>query len=243
MIYRARKRQTSYGQPVGILLLEELIPCPPGTPGNPTTFSHPVCYEVVRGVTTESLSDPQGGAQERLIAAGRTLVERGACAVAGNCGLMIAHQDALARALEVPVFLSSLLQLPWIARMLAPSAVIGIIASSRKSLTDAHLRVASAASELRTAVATMDGREHFRSAVVDQRGELDFERVEAEVVDVAKALVWEHPAVKAILFECVDLPPYAHAVQQAVGLPVFDITTLIAYIHSAMTRTAFSGVY
>jgi Asp/Glu/hydantoin racemase len=243
MIYRARERQTSYGLPVGILLLDERIPCPPGTAGNPTTFSHPVCYEIVRGVSTAGLSDPQGAAQERLVAAGRALVERGACAIAGNCGLMITHQEVLARALDVPVFLSSLLQLPWIARMLPPSAVIGIIASSRKSLTDAHLRVASAASEVRTAVATMDGREHFRAAVVEQRGELDFERVEAEVVEVARALLREHPAVKAILFECVDLPPYAHAVQQAVGLPVFDITTLIAYVHSAMVRTAFSGVY
>src|SRR5271170_4832038 len=42
MIYRAHERQLSYGRPIGILTLEEHIPCPPGTPGNPTTFAHPV---------------------------------------------------------------------------------------------------------------------------------------------------------------------------------------------------------
>lgn len=244
MIYHARKQQTGYGQPIGILLLEEHIPCPPGTPGNPTTFPHPVCYQIVAGVGSANLTDPRNGDDAHaFIAAGRALVERGACAVAGNCGLMIVHQESLARALEVPVLLSSLLQLPWIARMLGPAAVIGIIASSRKSLTDQHLRIAAAGSEIHTAVATMDGREHFRSAIGDQSGELDFDKVQAEVIEVAKALVWEHPSVKAILFECVDLPPYAHAVQQAVGLPVFDMTTLIAQVHSALVRTPFVGVY
>jgi Asp/Glu/hydantoin racemase len=244
MIYYARKQQTGYGQPIGILLLEEHIPCPPGTLGNPTTFSHPVCYEIVAGVGSASLSDPRDGADaQAFIAAGRALVERGACAVAGNCGLMIVHQESLARALDVPVLLSSLLQLPWIGQMLGPSAVIGVIASSRMSLTEAHLRIAAAGSEIRTAVATMDGKEHFRSAIGDQSGELDFDRVQAEVIEVAKALVWEHPAVKAILFECVDLPPYAHAVQQAVGLPVFDMTTLIGHVHSALVRRPFVGVY
>src|SRR5271155_5674830 len=102
MIYRARKQQMSYGRPIGILLLEEHIPCPPGTAGNPTTFSHPVCYEIVRGVSSASLQHPDNTADlPRFIAAGRTLVDKGVCAVAGNCGLMIAFQEPVARALEV----------------------------------------------------------------------------------------------------------------------------------------------
>ena len=63
------------------------------------------------------------------------------------------------------------------------------------------------------------------------------------MVEVAQALVREHPEVKALLFECVDLPPYAHAVQEAVGLPVFDITTLIGHFRSALVRYPFTGVY
>jgi len=37
----------------------------------------------------------------------------------------------------------------------------------------------------------------------------------------------------------VDLPPYATAVQEAVGLPVFDITTLISHVHSSFVRKPF----
>ncbi|HEX2789255.1 MAG TPA: hypothetical protein VHN17_02385 [Steroidobacteraceae bacterium] len=244
MIYRARKQQLSYGRPIGIITLEENIPCPPGTPGNPTTFSHPVCYEVVRGISTAGLADPDNPAGlQAFMAAGRALVDKGVCAIAGNCGLMIVHQQQLAGALAVPVFLSSLLQLPFIARMLGADATVGIVASSREGLKAGHVRMAAAGANIATAIATMDGKKHFRAAVGDQGGELDFEQVEAEVVEVAQSLVDRNHTVRAILFECVDLPPYASAVQQAVGLPVFDVTTLVSHVYSALVRRPFIGVY
>ncbi len=244
MIYRARKQQMSYGRPIGIIALDEQIPCPPGTPGNPTTFSHPVIYEVVKGVDIRSLiglNDPDS--RQSFIDAGRALVDKGACAVAGNCGLMIVHQAAMARALPVPVLMSSLLQLPLIASLLGPDRKIGIMASSRKSLKDEHLRLATGGAKIDTVLATMDGRPHFRAAVGDQSGVLDFEKVEGEVVEVAQGLVADNPDVGAILLECVDLPPYAYAVQEAVGLPVFDMTTLIGHALSALVRKPFVGVY
>jgi hypothetical protein len=244
MIYRARARQMGYGRPVGILMLEEAIPCPPGTPGNPTTFSHPVIHEIVRGVDIASLralNDPDS--EPQFLAAGRALMEKGVSAIAGNCGLMIVHQAALARAFPVPVLMSSLLQLPLIAGLLGPAARIGVIASSSQSLGAEHLRLAMADADSRITLATMEGCPRFRAAVVDQSGELDFEKVEAEVVAVANALVLRDPAVAAILFECVDLPPYAHAVQEALGLPVFDMTTLIEFAVSALARRPFTGIY
>jgi hypothetical protein len=243
MIYRARMRQTSYGRPIGIIVLEENIPCPPGTPGNPTTFSYPIFYEVARGVSATALRDPVPAGLDSFIAAGQRLVEQGAWAIAGNCGLMIVHQEALARALPVPVFLSSLLQVPLIARMLGPEAAIGVVVSGANSLNAEQLRLARAGGDARIVLATMEGKPHFAAAVRDETGELDFDAVTAEVVDVARKLVDGHPEVKAILFECVDLPPYAHAVQEAVGLPIFDITTLFDHFHSALVRNPFRGVY
>jgi hypothetical protein len=243
MIYRVREPQTSYGRPIGIIVLEERIPCPPGTPGNPTTFSFPVCYEVARGVSTAALrqAEPQG--IESFLAAGARLVERGAWAIAGNCGLMLVHQEAMARALPVPVLMSSLLQVPLVARLIAPDAAIGILVSGAHSLHEQHLRLARAGGDARIVLASMQGKPYFTAAVCEERGELDAERVSAEVVQVAEALVSEHPEVKALLFECVDLPPYAHVVQQAVGLPVFDMTTLIGHFQSALVRRPFIGVY
>jgi hypothetical protein len=243
MIYRVREPQTSYGRPIGILALEERIPCPPGTPGNPTTFAFPVIYEVARGVNTSGLRAAPPLGFDSFLSAAKRLVERGAWAIAGNCGLMIVHQEALARALPVPVLMSSLLQVPLIARMLSPESAIGVVVSGAHSLNQDHLRLAAAGSSARMVLASLEGKPHFTAAVGRENGELDFEGVTAEVVEVAQALTREHPQVKALLFECVDLPPYAHAVQETVGLPVFDITTLIGHFHAALVRKPFTGVY
>jgi hypothetical protein len=244
VIYRALKAQTGYGRPLGIICLEETIPCPPGTPGNPTTFGHPVHYEIVRGVAIDSLRNlNEPDSARAFLDAGRALVERGACAVAGNCGLMIVHQEALAKALPVPVLMSSLLQLPLIQTLLGPEGKIGILASSRTGLRPEHLRLATSGTFVNVAVGGMDGCPHFRAAVGDESGLLDFDKVEAEVVAAAKGLAADNPGIGAILLECVDLPPYAAAIQAATDLPVFDITTLISYAYSGLVRSRFAGVY
>lgn len=242
MIFRVRERQMSYGRPIGIVTLDEKIPCPPGTPGNPTTFSHPVIYEVVKGADIESLiglNDPDS--EPAFLTAAQTLVDKGVTAITGNCGLMIVHQAALAKALPVPVLMSSLVQLPMVAAMLGPRKRIGIMASSRRNLKAEHLVLAGAA-DLPVAIATMDGRPHFRAGMSGE-GDLDFDKVEAEVAEVARGLVAEYPDIGAIVFECVDLPPYAHAVQEATGLPVYDITTLVNHTLGAVVRRRFAGVY
>jgi len=242
VIYRTRKQQMSYGRPIGIVTLNEDIPCPPGTPGNPTTFSHPVIYEVVKGADIDSLiglNNPDSEAA--FLAAGQVLADKGVSAIAGNCGLMIVHQAAMARALPVPVMMSSLLQLPLIAAMLGPRRRVGIMASSARNLKPEHLLMATGGADIPVALASMDGQPHFRAGMAD--GELDFDKAEAEVVAVAQGLVAGNPDVGAILFECVDLPPYAHAVQEAVGLPVYDITTLVEHAVSAVARRRFVGVY
>lgn len=243
MIYKVRERQLGYGRPIGILALEERIPCPPGVPGNPTTFDFPVCYELVRGVSAPDLALCETPDPAPFIAAGNALVERGAAAVIGGCGLMIVHQAALARALPIPVLTSSLLQLPLLFSMIDPMAQIGVVVSKSGNLQSRHFSMAGVSDLARLAIGGMDGRPAFSDAICDEQGELDMDRVQAELVDVARALVTDNPRIAALLFECVDLPPYAVAVQAATQLPVFDITTLARYAQSALVRSPFTGIY
>lgn len=243
LVYRARDRQLAYGRPLGIMVLEERIPCPPGTPGNPTTFGFPVVYEVVRGVGAAELSSRENPDPAPFIAAGRALEARGAAAIIGGCGLMIVHQAALVRALEIPVLTSSLLQLPLMLATTGPQAKVGIIASRRGNLVPRHIAMAGVADPARIVLAGMDDRAGFNAAICEETGELDFAQVQAEVVAVATDLVTRHPDVAAVLLECVDLPPYAAAAQEAIGRPVFDVITLARLIHSGLVRTPFGGVY
>jgi hypothetical protein len=63
------------------------------------------------------------------------------------------------------------------------------------------------------------------------------------VIATVRDIVREHPHLGAVLFECSMLPPYARAVQDAVGLPVFDFVTMINHLHAATHRQRYSGAY
>lgn len=244
MIYKAQQGRDIYGAPVGIIVMDCLIPYPPGTPGNPSTFRFPVLYEVVRGATMENLIyTPDAGLAEPFLEAGRRLVRQGVRAVFGNCGFMILFQERMAAELPVPVYMSSLLQLPFVARGLARGQSVGIISASGASLAPRHMEIACGGADVAFHIAGLEDRPAFKAAVHDQCGDLDFVAVESEVVAAARDLVAAHPGIGAILLECTDLPPYAHAVQAATGLPVFDASTLINYGAASVTRQRFKGYY
>jgi Asp/Glu/hydantoin racemase len=242
MKYFARAGQSSYGQAVGVIVLEDHIPYPPGCPGNATTFSYPVRYEIARGVSIDSLKVPgTPESAQPFLEAGRALIRQGARAITGNCGLMVAHQEYLAANLDVPVAMSSLLQLPFVASLLAPGEKIGLLASSKRNLKPHHLSVATRNLDVPIVMGDMDGYEGFNDAVMLECGELDFAKVKTEVVSSAIRLIESDRSIKALIFECTDLPPYAYAVQQATGLPVFDIITMIDLVSSAVVRRRFQG--
>ena len=242
MIYHANKGQTSYGEAIGIILMESFMPFPPGCPGNATTFSYPVRYEVVRGANMEKLvyqGDPE--LLQPFIDAGWRLINEGVKAITGNCGFMVLYHDLLTKEFPVPTFMSSLLQLPFVARMLCPGEKIGIITANSKTLTEKHLQIATNGMEIPMAITGMQDQSEFYGAIHVEKGSLDFAKVEAEVVAVTGKLIEENPEIKIILFECTDLPPYAAAVQEAFGLPVYDFTTMINYVYSATIRYRFKG--
>lgn len=239
-IYEARPGQDLNGVPLGVILMDARIPYPPGVPANARTFDHPVLYSVVKGADMENLIySPKPELEDRFVAAGRELVQQGVQAVVGNCGFMILFQERMAAELPVPVFMSSLLQLPLISRSLRPGQKVGVITASGTSLTQRHLDIAFGGHPVAIATRGLEERPAFKAAVHDQVGTLDFEAVEQEVVETAIDLVQTEGDIGSILLECTDLPPYAYAVQQATGLPVYDITTLIGFAVSGVQRRHF----
>ena len=88
---------------------------------------------------------------------------------------------------------------------------------------------------------TVEDQAHFHEAIHSQKGELDFDKIEADLVQVAVDLVESDKKIKALLFECTDMPPYAAAVHAAVGLPIFDCITGINYVFSTLVRNRYEG--
>jgi len=69
--------------------------------------------------------------------------------------------------------------------------------------------------------------------------ELDVEAARRENVEAARDLMERHPEVGAIVLECTNMPPYAAAIREATGLPVFDITTLVRMVYAALAPPVY----
>jgi Asp/Glu/hydantoin racemase len=242
-IYSIKSKTRSWdGESIGILILDAAYPRIPGNVGNASTFDFPVRYKEVQGASIERLinrMDP--GLLEPFIEAARELEREGVKAVTGACGFMALFQREVAAALEIPVFLSSLLQVPFIWRTLSPGRKIGIITANSAYLTDKHFDAAGITGDIPLVIRGMEDQEEFRSAVLEEKGTLDSGKIEEEVTGVARAMIHDNPDTAAILLECSDLPPYARAVQEATGRPVFDFITMIRHVHTAVVQKRYEG--
>ena len=49
---------------------------------------------------------------------------------------------------------------------------------------------------------------------------------------LATKMVKENPDIGAVVLECTEFPPYAHAIQQAIRLGVWDFVTMTNFMHA-----------
>lgn len=242
-IYRIRsKSQSWYGESVGILILDAAYPCVPGNVGNASTYDFPVRYKVVKNASIDRLLNQRDPALlDPFISAARELQEEGVRAITGACGFMALFQRQVADAVDIPVFLSSLLQVPFIYPMLPRGRKIGVISADASVLTPAHFAGVGITSDIPLVIGGMETKTEFREAVLLEKGTLDSDLIQREIIDVGEEMIRNHPDIGAFVLECSDLPPYAAALQAAVHRPVFDFITMIRYVHSALVRKPFTG--
>ena len=235
-----RKTQSWYGETVGISILDAAYPCVPGNDGNATTYAYPVRFQEVRGASIDRLLNQRDPAlKEAFVEAAVELQNRGVKAITGACGFMAFFQEEVASAVEIPVFLSSLMQIPFMHALCGGR--VGVITANASRLTRRHFAACNVGDHVPLVVAGMEGQTEFREAILEERGTLDSAAIEREVTEVARQLVAANPDVRSILLECSDLPPYAHAVQAATSRPVFDFITMINYVQQSTTRRPYTG--
>ena len=248
-IYHKRPHAESYGQGVGILLLDARAPLIPGDVGNATTYDYPVTFKTVPGLTTDCCLGGEPGFEEAVIEAAIELERSGVRGLSSDCGFMIQFQDAVADAVSIPVALSSLLQLPLIARSVAPHRPIGILTADSVSLTAEMLVEYGLKVENPVVIRGAQDEPEFNAAIMQAGAQgspslaLDSDRIERECVDVAMKMVADHPDMGAILIECSVMPPYAKAVQAATGLPCYDFIDVIDYMEAGTSPKSYAGHY
>ncbi|MGM0602447.1 MAG: aspartate/glutamate racemase family protein [Bacillota bacterium] len=240
MLYKANENQMNYGEAVGILLLDCVAPFIPGDVGNASTYDYPVRYKLVKGVNFKQLLEKDKSGLEVIIEAAKELERDGVKAITADCGFFALFQKEIAEAVDIPVFLSSLLQIPFISSILDENSKVGVM-SAESSKLDADFLKAVNADPDDIVLKGMEDKESFRKTVIEECGELDSEQMEKEAVEAAEEMVRENPEVKAVLLECSMLPPYAKAIQDKIKLPVFDFITMIDYVFSALVKKKYNG--
>jgi Asp/Glu/hydantoin racemase len=238
----AKGGKAIYGAPLGILMLDARFPRIPGDMGNAATWPFPVLYRVVRGATPEKVVlRGADGLLPDFLAAASELVHLGAEAITTNCGFLSLFQRELAAHVRVPVATSSLIQVPWVQATLPPGKRVGVITVSAASLTQAHLEAAGVPFDT-PITGTETGREFFRVLIKAEKDDLDVDLARQDILDAGQTLVGQHPEIGAIVLECTNMPPYARALRDATGLPVFDIYSLITWFHAGLRPRPFDGI-
>jgi len=234
------KGQAIAGNAIGILVLDLWYPYLPGNVANASTYNFPVQYKILRGSTIPQILSADPTLLDLIVEGGRELEKQGARAIVGACGYFGNYQKEAAAILDVPVFLSSVLQIPIIRRGLKPNQKVGVICAVADSLTPKLLSQCGIDDLSNIVIAGAQDLPEFQN-ILQCTGSFNSYEIEQQLVELVKQLVNNNPDMGAILLECSDMPPYAWAIQNAVKLPVFDFTTLINWVYNTVVRRPFAG--
>ncbi|WP_083100776.1 aspartate/glutamate racemase family protein [Pseudophaeobacter leonis] len=233
--------QNICGLAIGVLSLESYFPKPAGHIKNPASLPFTTTYEILQGITVpELLNNPSPEMLEPIVAAAIRLEKQGVKAITGSSGFVALFQREIAQSVSVPVFLSSLLQVPLAYQM--TRAPVGVLTASAPALTPKHID-GDGASGVPIIVQGLEETQEFASVILrNERNSMDLNKIEAEVQAAASRLIEAAPDIKSVVLECTDLPPYAQKLQHAIKRPVFDLTTLATMMHDVVLRQSYAGV-
>jgi hypothetical protein len=221
-------------------MLETRFPRIPGDMGNAETWPFPVLYKVVPGASPRRVvCEKAAGLLDAFLAAAEELVRLGADGITTTCGFLSLYQRELAAHVGVPVATSSLMQIPFIERVLPPGKRVGVITVSAANLTEEHLREAGA--DPGTPVVGTDGGSEFTRMLINDEERLDVAAAERDILAAGDELVARHNGIGAVLLECTNMVPYAHSLSRRLRRPVFSIYTFVTWFHAGLEPREWAG--
>jgi Asp/Glu/hydantoin racemase len=227
-------RENRSAEKVGVIMLDTNFPRIKGDIGNPSTFSFPVRYKVVKDATAKRVVEEQDPSLLRpFIEAAKELEREGVRAITTSCGFLSLFQKEIAAEITVPFYSSSLIQIPLVYAIAGKNGTLGVITANKAALTRRHFESVGA-HDTPVAIVGMEEMPAFRESILHDGRNLDREAIAEEVVHQAKRLVKENPHITAIVMECTNLPPYRDNIKKELKLPVFDIVTLTNYVYESL---------
>lgn len=246
----ARKTQRSYGMGLGVILLDDVYPAFPGDVRNASGYPFPIQYEIARDVDIQRLvvEPDKSPCLTPLLRAAKALENMGCRAIVGECGYFAYFQRETAAHVDIPVFMSSLLQVPLAQQVIGPEKVVGILMANSQYLTDQHLVsvgirpgsnyvVGGAMDDLRC----QEFDHLWTNGLRSEPPSADYDKAEAEFLEVAVDFFHQHPAMGAMLLECTGFPPFARALQRIIDIPVFSWGSLLDYAYGIVVHRDYYG--
>lgn len=247
---RARHNRVAYGMGLGVMLLDDVYPGFPGDVRNASAYPFPIQYEIVEGIDIKRLVFDQDKSPclAPILLAAKKLERMGCRAIAAECGYFAYFQKEVAGQVDVPVFMSSLLQVPIMQHVVGSGNTVGILCGTRCNLTARHLQAVGVDPNSNIVVA--GAMDDYDSPDFDalwtsyKRPEVptaNYARAEANMISMCLDFRSKHPKMKAMLFECTGFQPFARAVQRALDIPIFTWSTLLDFAYSVVVHRDFYG--
>jgi hypothetical protein len=223
---------------LGILLLDTVFPRIPGDVGNRESYEYPVILKTVAGATVQrAVYEADAGLLADFIRAARELEGQGAVGITSSCGFLSLFQEAVAKSVQIPVFLSSLLQVPLAYAM--TQKPVGIVTAHSERLTEEVLSNAGIGAQTPLVVRGLQNSSAFSNPILKDGTHLQRDAIEKDVLAIATSLIKSNPDIGSFVFECHNLAPYSQAVQGSTGLPVFDIIDFANWVYRTINKRRY----
>lgn len=238
------------GAGLGIILVDEIYPAFPGDVRNPSAYPYPIQYEIAEGLSIQKLVR-EGNKEQWLPCierAAKKLERMGCRAILAECGYFAYFQKEIAQAVNVPVFMSSLIQIPWAQASIAPNRVVGVLCASSVFMEEKHLT--SVGVTIGTNYVIRGARDNGKCPELgllwDERNRTgkpraNFQKAEEEFMEQALDFYRSIPNMGAMIFECTGFPPFARDVQRIIDIPIYSWATLMDYANSTSVHREFYG--
>lgn len=223
---------------LGILMLDTMFPRIPGDIGNTRSYNFPVLLKTVRGATVQRVVfDADPTLLDDFVAGARELEAAGVSAITSSCGFLAPLQQRVAQSVNVPVFLSSLMQIPLVHAMTGKR--VAVLTANAGSLNEVVLRSAGVTEQIPLAIAGLEDVAAFRDPILQDGSTLQADVIEAAILEKVASLLVRYPDIAAIVSECHNLAPYSWALQTRFRRPVFDIIGFAHWVYRSIESESF----
>lgn len=217
---------------IGMLVQDEYFDAiKPGHMHHPFTYNFEIEWKCIKNWAGSFCG---GWNLNAWVSAAKELEKMGIKAVTCNCGKTGVMQKELNRAVEIPVFTSSLLQIPTVKRFLSPNKKVGVITAPSAKEIWKQLQESCEIDPNSIEVFHAGGGSWGSQFAKNQT--YDYVKVRDQLTEGIVNFVKSKGNIGALVLECTELPLYSGFIQTVTKLPVFDAVTMVNWVYTSLSN-------